>query len=85
MKFVGKGADGKGRGYSETHLIAPEILAVITAAATAMLGPNLRIASVAFEHKHNASTSRWTRQGRSSIQTSHNLRTNRQPRGSAGR
>ncbi len=57
--------------------IAPEILAVIAAAATAMLGANLRIGSVELLNSSSASVSRWTRQGRANVQASHNLRTKR--------
>ena len=57
--------------------IAPEILAVIAAAATAMLGTNIRISSVELLHSPSASASRWTRQGRANVQASHNLRTKR--------
>ena len=85
MNFVEKSSAEKRQGRSQSHPIAPEILAVITAAATAILGAHIKIASVELDNGHNVSASRWTRQGRSSIQTSHNLRTNRQPRGSAGR
>jgi len=76
--------DGKSEARSVTHPVAPEILAVIVAAATAMLGRQLHIMSIELQHGHHDSASRWTRQGRSSIQASHNLRTNRQPRGPAG-
>jgi hypothetical protein len=61
----------------EEERIAPEILAVIAAAATAMLGTNIRIGSVELLHSPSASASRWTRQGRANVQASHNLRTKR--------
>ncbi len=57
--------------------IAPEILAVIAAAATAMLGANLRIGSIELLHSTSDSVSRWTSQGRANVQASHNLRTKR--------
>ncbi len=61
----------------EAERIAPEILAVIAAAAMAMLGTNLRIGSVELMHASSDSVSRWTRQGRANVQASHNLRTKR--------
>jgi hypothetical protein len=57
--------------------IAPEILAVIAAAATAVLGTHLRIGSIELMHAPSATVSRWTRQGRAHVQASHNLRTRR--------
>jgi hypothetical protein len=76
--------DDKFEPGSPTAPIAPEILAVIVAAATGVLGRHLHITSIELQHEHTDSASRWTRQGRSSIQASHNLRTNRQSRGRAG-
>jgi hypothetical protein len=66
--------DGPG---PDEERIAPEILAVIAAAATAMLGTNLRISSVELMRASSDSVSRWTRQGRANVQASHNLRTKR--------
>jgi hypothetical protein len=57
--------------------IPAEILAVIVAAATAFLGADIRILSAQMQHSPNESVSRWTRQGRASVQASHNLRTRR--------
>jgi hypothetical protein len=58
---------------SDKEEIPPEILAVIAAAATAFLGKNFRLLSVS----HGEQVSRWTRQGRASVQASHNLRSKR--------
>ena len=58
---------------SEKEDIPPEILAAIAAAATAFLGTNFRLLSVS----RNEQVSRWTRQGRASVQASHNVRTKR--------
>jgi hypothetical protein len=64
--------DGSG---PDEERIPPEILAVIAAAATAMLGANLRIGSIELLHSPSDPVSRWTRQGRANVQASHNLRT----------
>jgi hypothetical protein len=81
MAIVVTSADSKSAVGAETHPIAPQILAAIAAAAIAVLGgAQIRIASVYLEQGQDGSASRWTRQGRSSVQASHNLRTNRQPR-----
>jgi hypothetical protein len=52
----------------------PEMLAVITAAATTFLGKAARIRSAKLVPVHD-SVSAWTQQGRMIVQTSHNLRT----------
>lgn len=57
--------------------IPAEILAVIAAAATTFLGANLRLRSVELLHSPHESVSRWSRQGRASIEASHNLRSKR--------
>ena len=62
---------------AETEEIRPEILAVITAAATVVLGANLRIHSLELLHPPGESVSRWTRQGRATVQASHNIRPKR--------
>jgi hypothetical protein len=58
---------------TETEEIQPEILAVIAATATALLGKNFRLSSVSRREQ----VSKWTRQGRASVQASHNLRPKR--------
>ena len=58
---------------SEREAIPPEILAGIAAAATAFLGKNFRLLSVS----HGEQVSRWTKQGRTFVQASHNLRVKR--------
>ena len=57
----------------EQEAIPPEILAAIVAAATTFLGRSLRLLSVS----HGEQVSRWTKQGRTLVQASHNLRTKR--------
>lgn len=62
---------------SSEREIPPEILAAIIAAATVFLGTHFRIRSLELLHSHGESVSRWTRQGRVSIQASHNPRSKR--------
>jgi hypothetical protein len=57
--------------------ITPEILAVIAAAATAYMGANLRILSAQLQQSPQSAVSRWTRQGRTGVMASHNLRPKR--------
>lgn len=64
-----------GTGKSED--IPPDILVAITAAATVFLGAHLRIRSLELLHSPRESASRWTRQGRASVQASHNTRPKR--------
>lgn len=52
----------------------PEMLAIITAAATAFVGKTARIRSAKLVPVHD-SVSAWSQQGRMIVQTSHNLRT----------
>ena len=52
----------------------PEMLAIITAAATAFVGKTARIRSAKLVPVHDA-VSAWSQQGRMIVQTSHNLRT----------
>jgi hypothetical protein len=61
----------------ENQAIPAEILAAITAAATAYLGANLRIGSVQLRQPAHEQVSRWTQQGRALVHASHNLRTKR--------
>ena len=57
--------------------ISPELLTVITAAATVFLGTHLRVRSLELLHSPRESVSRWTRQGRVFVQASHNTRPKR--------
>lgn len=61
----------------EKEEIPAEILAVITAAATAFLGTNLRILSAQLQYSSHEQKSRWTRHGRAFVQASHNVRSKR--------
>lgn len=53
--------------------IPGEILAAIVAAATVFAGRNLRIRAVEQLHSTHGSVSRWSRQGRVLVQSSHIL------------
>lgn len=57
--------------------IPAEIVAAITAAATVFLGVHFRIRSLELLHSQSGAVNRWTRQGRTSIQSSHNPRSKR--------
>jgi hypothetical protein len=61
----------------EEERIPAEILAVITAAAYAFLGQRVRIKGLELKRSPRESVSKWTQQGRTSVQTSHNLRSNK--------
>jgi hypothetical protein len=54
--------------------IKPEIMAAITAAATAFLGKNARIRSARTVPAEQDGAGAWAQQGRVVVQTSHNLR-----------
>jgi len=54
----------------------PEIVAALTAAATAFLGKKARIRSAHLVPAAQDSAGAWAQQGRVIVQTSHNLRTN---------
>jgi len=60
-------APGRGR-------VQPEMLAVITSAATAFLGKNARVRSARLIPAAQETVSPWSQQGRVVVQTSHNLR-----------
>ena len=64
-------------GAQTTELVheKPEMLAVITAAATAFLGKTARVRSAKLMPAPQETVSPWTQQGRMIVQTSHNLRT----------
>lgn len=57
--------------------IPAEMVAAITTAATMFLGTRFRIRSLELLYSNEKSVSRWTRQGRTSIQASHNTRLKR--------
>ena len=61
----------------EGEQIPAEILAVIAAAAYAFLGQRVRIRGLELKRSPRDSVSKWTQQGRTSVQTSHNLRSNK--------
>ena len=58
----------------QNDAVKPEMMAVITAAATTYLGKAARIRSAKLVPVQNTSSA-WTQQGRMIVQTSHNLRT----------
>ena len=53
--------------------IPGEVLAAIVAAATVFMGKKLRVRGISKVRQTDEKTSRWTRQGRAMVQTSHNL------------
>ena len=59
------------RGEQESEVVAPDIQAVIAAAAVAALGPDVQIRSM------KPATSSWSQQGRVLVQGSHNARARR--------
>lgn len=77
MKFSIKSAAQKDPVAPKHEEIPTEILAVITAAATAFLGTNFRIGPVRQQHPAHETLSRWTEQGRKLVEASHNLRIKR--------
>jgi hypothetical protein len=54
--------------------VEPQILAVITAAATAFLGKNVRVRSARLAPAADDDANPWSQQGRVMVHTSHNLR-----------
>jgi hypothetical protein len=77
VELSAKSAATTGEAGTAVEEVPPEILAVITAAAAVVLGKHLRIRSLELLHSSPESSSRWTRQGRASIQASHNTRPKR--------
>jgi len=57
--------------------VKPEIVAALTAAATAFLGKKARIRSARLVPEAQDGADAWAQQGRVIVQTSHNLRPNR--------
>jgi len=57
----------------EDGCIPAEILAVIAAAAAAFVGRRIRIRGIEQLHSEVEQVSRWSRQGRVLVQSSHNL------------
>lgn len=76
MALSAKNAAAKKAVGPEGEEIPPEILVVIFAAATAILGRTFRLRSVELQSPQE-SVSRWSRQGRAFVQASHNLRPKR--------
>ena len=66
---AGASVPGPGR-----DCVQPEMLAVITSAATAFLGKNARVRSARLTPAAQETVSPWSQQGRVVVQTSHNLR-----------
>ncbi len=58
----------------EEEEVTPEMMAVITAAATAFLCKKIRIISAKLLHSPETAQSSWSQQGRVFVQASHNLR-----------
>jgi hypothetical protein len=61
----------------EEEDIPVETVAVIAAAFAVFLGTRFRIRSLELMHPDHSLAGRWMRQGRTFVQASHNLRTNR--------
>jgi hypothetical protein len=61
----------------EPQGLAPETLAVITAAVTAFLGSNARVRSVSTMQPAIGAACAWSQQGRVFVQSSHNIRRGR--------
>lgn len=57
---------------SESQDVTPETLSMIAAAVTAFLGKQVRIRSARLLHPSDE-VARWARQGRTMVQSSHNL------------
>jgi hypothetical protein len=53
--------------------IPAELLAAITAAAAVFVGNRMRIRGIEQLHSSHVAVSRWSRQGRVLVQSSHNL------------
>jgi hypothetical protein len=72
----GEAADAQteNAGRQEKETMKPEIVAALTAAATAFSGETARIRSA--EQLADVETDAWAQQGRVTVQTSHNLRSN---------
>ncbi len=62
---------------SGTSPINPEIVATLTAAATALLGKKARVRSAQLLPAAQENAGAWARQGRVIVQTSHNMRPTR--------
>jgi hypothetical protein len=60
-------------GMNENSPIPAERLAAIAAAAAVFVGKRLRIRSIEQVDSASARVSRWSRQGRALVQSSHNL------------
>lgn len=78
---AGERADAANQAAAENPIAAadaptPEILAALTAAATAYVGKKARIRSAALVPAEENGAGAWAQQGRVIVQTSHNLRTN---------
>ena len=57
----------------EEAAIPAELLAVITAVAAVFVGKRMRIRGIVQMHSPRQTVSRWSRQGRVLVQSSHNL------------
>ena len=62
---------------TQEQKVPAEIVAAIAAVATALLGSQIRIRSIRSLSSRREQLSRWTQQGRVSVQASHNLKRKR--------
>jgi hypothetical protein len=76
VKAIETASADNSAGFEEEQIPAV-ILAVIAAAAYAFLGQRVRIRGLELKRSPRESVSKWTQQGRTSVQTSHNLRSNK--------
>jgi hypothetical protein len=70
-------AVAEGAGEQNTDPVKPEVVATLTAAATAFLGKQARVRSAQSLPSAQESAGAWARQGRVIVQTSHNVRPKR--------
>jgi hypothetical protein len=70
-------ASAKSKVHPKEEEISPEILAAIGAAVSAFLGTRFLIESAELVSSPKVAVNRWTRQGRATVLSSHNLRSKR--------
>jgi hypothetical protein len=70
-------AEAESAAVAEKERVKPEIIAAMTAAATAFLGKGARIRSARAAQASQDAAGAWAQQGRVVVQTSHNLRSPR--------
>jgi len=76
-EVVAISAAAENSGETRTSPVKPEIVAVLTAAATAFLGKKARVQSAQLLPTAQENGGAWAQQGRVIVQTSHNMRPGR--------